>query len=120
MYLTFQFGYISRVKCNYGRTKIAFKIDPMVNPYWFAMAVEFCDGDGGLDAVEIGLNGSKEFRSMENTWGAVWALNIDPSFRGPYSFRLTSRRNEAVLALNAVPHGFKPGKTYYSHVNFRF
>ncbi|CAI9294282.1 unnamed protein product [Lactuca saligna] len=108
-----------RVACNYGSTKIAFKIDPKVNPYWFAMAVEFCEGDGGLDAVEVAANGSQEFRCMENIWGAVWAVSIDPSFRGPFSFRLFSRKNEGVVALKAIPYTFVPGQTYYSHVNFR-
>ncbi|KAL4565347.1 hypothetical protein LXL04_029438 [Taraxacum kok-saghyz] len=108
-----------RVPCNYGRAKIAFKIDPAVNPYWFAMAVEFSDGDGGINGVEIAPNGSQKFRSMQNTWGAVWAANIDPYFRGPFSFRLTSHKGETIVAKNAVPYRFKPGQTYHSHVNFR-
>ncbi|XP_076891007.1 expansin-B15-like [Bidens hawaiensis] len=108
-----------RVPCNYGTTKIAFKTDQMVNPYWFSMAVEFCAGDGGLSSIEIAPFGSQQFRSMENIWGAVWAVHIDPSFHGPYTFRLTSPNNEPVIAVDAVPLGFVPGKSYYSLVNFR-
>lgn len=108
-----------RVPCNYGSTTIAFKIDPMANPYWFAMAIEFCEGDGGLNSVEVSVNGSQQFRWMENIWGAVWAAHVDPSFRGPYTFRLVSRNNEPVVAFNAVPYAFVPGQAYYSHVNFR-
>ncbi|XP_076946913.1 expansin-B15-like [Bidens hawaiensis] len=107
------------VPCNYGTTKIAFKTDQMANPYWFSMAVEFCAGDGGISSIEISSFGSQQFRSMENTWGAVWAVHIDPSFRAPYSFRLTSGNNEPVIAVNAIPFGFAPGKNYYSLVNFR-
>ncbi|KVI11030.1 Barwin-like endoglucanase [Cynara cardunculus var. scolymus] len=94
------------------------QIDPMTNPYWFAMAIEFCEGDGGLNSVEVAPFGSPQFRWMQNTWGAVWTAHIDPSFRGPFSFRLISRRNEAVIAYHAVPYGFVPGQTYYSQINF--
>lgn len=91
----------------------------MSNPYWFAMAIEFCQGDGALSSVEVAPNGSPQFRWMENIWGAVWAAHVDPSFRGPYSFKLISRNNEAVVAFNVVPYTFVPGQTYYSQVNFR-
>ncbi|KAJ9561335.1 hypothetical protein OSB04_006495 [Centaurea solstitialis] len=107
-----------RVACNYGTTTIAFKIDAKTNPYWFAMAIEFCEGDGALNSVEVAPFGSPHFRWMLNTWGAVWTAHIDPSFRGPFSFKLTSRRNEVVVAHHAVPYGFVPGQTYYSQVNF--
>ncbi|KAD7479948.1 hypothetical protein R6Q59_008741 [Mikania micrantha] len=108
-----------RVPCNYGITKIAFKTDPMANPYWFALTVQFCDGNGGLSSVEVAANGSQQFRLMKNIWGAVWAVDVDPSFRGPYSFRLIALNNEQVIAINALPFGFVPGKSYYSLVNFR-
>ncbi|KAK1409682.1 hypothetical protein QVD17_36211 [Tagetes erecta] len=108
-----------RVPCNYGNTTIAFKIDPMANPYWFAIAVKFCGGDGGLRSIEVASNGSQQFRWMENIWGAVWAAQVDPSFHGPYTFRLTSGNNEPVVAINAVPFGFVAGQNYFSQVNFR-
>lgn len=111
--------FISRVPCNYGSTTIAFKIDPMTNAYWLAMAVEFCEGDGGLSSVEVSANGSQQFKWMQNIWGAVWAAHVDPSFHGPYTIRLISRNNEPVVAFNAIPYGFAPGQKYYSHINFR-
>ncbi|MFS8012324.1 putative rlpA-like protein, double-psi beta-barrel [Helianthus anomalus] len=108
-----------RVPCNYGSTKIAFKIDAMANPYWFAMTIEFCAGDGGLSSVGVASDGSQQFRLMKNIWGAVWAVDVDPSFRGPYSFKLISQIDEPVIATNAVPSDFVPGQSYYSLVNFR-
>lgn len=110
--------WICRVACNYGRTKIAFKIETGTNPNWFATAIEFDDGDGGLRSVEIAAAGRQEFVPMNNIWGAVWAANIDPSFHGPFSFRLTSPTNKVVVAGNAVPAGFAPGQVYFSNVNF--
>ena len=107
-----------RVPCYYGRTKIAFKIDAASNPNWFATAIEFDAGDGGLRSVEIAPAGTHNFVQMTNTWGAVWAANIDPSFRAPFSFRLVSATNKMVVAGNAIPANFVPGQIYSSHVNF--
>ncbi|KAI3770315.1 hypothetical protein L6452_01443 [Arctium lappa] len=107
-----------RVACNYGGTKIAFKIEKATNPNWFATAIEYADGDGGLKTVEIAPSGSQGFVPMKNIWGAVWQFDINPSFHGPFSFRLTSPTNKVVIAQNAVPQGFVPGQTYFSNLNF--
>ncbi|KVI01785.1 expansin-B15-like [Cynara cardunculus var. scolymus] len=107
-----------RVPCNYGNTKIAFKIDAKTNPNWFATAIEFVDGVGEVQVVKIAQAGSKTFVPMYNSWGAVWAANINPPFRGPYSFLLTSPKNKTIVAYEVVPSNFVPGQTYYSHVNF--
>ncbi|XP_071740415.1 expansin-B15-like [Rutidosis leptorrhynchoides] len=107
-----------RVPCNYGRTKIAFKMDSKTNPYWFSTAIQFGDKDGGLKSVEIAQAGAHYFTPMNNIWGAVWVANTDPSFQGPFTFRLTSPTNEVVVARHAVPKDFQPGQTYFSNVNF--
>ncbi|XP_023734986.1 expansin-B15-like [Lactuca sativa] len=107
-----------RVPCYYGRTNIAFKIDAKTNPNWFATAIEFEDGDGGLSSVEISPAGSQQFVPMKNIWGAVWEADVSPSFHGPYSFKLKSPTGKVVVASNVVPNGFVPGQTYFSDVNF--
>ncbi|KAK9073929.1 hypothetical protein SSX86_006523 [Deinandra increscens subsp. villosa] len=107
-----------RVPCNYGRTRIAFKIDGSVNPYWFSVKIEYADGVGALRSVEIAPAGTQNFVPMTNIWGAVWVANVNPSFKGPFSFRLTSTDNTVLVARNAIPSRFVPGQTYFSHVNF--
>ncbi|XP_076941153.1 expansin-B15-like [Bidens hawaiensis] len=107
-----------RVPCNYGATNIAFKIDSGTNPNWFAVRIEFAEGDGALQSVEIAPSGTRNFIPMKNLWGEVWFANINPSFSGPFSFRLTSPVNQVVVARNVVPSGYALGKTYYSNVNF--
>ncbi|KAI3677945.1 hypothetical protein L6452_37219 [Arctium lappa] len=104
-----------RVPCNYRSTKIAFKIDAGTNPNWFATVIEFEDGDGGLRSVEIAASHSQQFVLMKNIWGAVWQADINPSFHAPFSFKLTSPTNKVIIARNAVPKGFVPGKTYFSN-----
>ncbi|KAI3702094.1 hypothetical protein L6452_27763 [Arctium lappa] len=88
------------------------------NPYWFAIAIEFVDGLGEVQSVKIAPAGSKNFVPMRLNWGAVWEANIDPSFRGPFSFLLTSPTRKAITAYNVVPSNFVPRQTYHSNVNF--
>ncbi|KAL4572338.1 hypothetical protein LXL04_019111 [Taraxacum kok-saghyz] len=107
-----------RIPCNYRGTKIAFKVSEECNPYWFAVALEYADGDGGFGSVEIAPNGTKHFVSMDNIWGAVWKINIDPSFQAPFSFRLTSGHGKTRIANNVIPKKFAIGHKYFSNVNF--
>ncbi|KAK9054966.1 hypothetical protein SSX86_026045 [Deinandra increscens subsp. villosa] len=107
-----------RVPCNYGGTKIGFRVDHKCNPYWFAVALEYADGDGGFGSVEIAPDGTQNFVPMENIWGAVWRRDIDPSFQPPFSFRLTSVDGKTVVANNVIPPAFGVGQKYTSLVNF--
>nr|XP_043619853.1 expansin-B4-like [Erigeron canadensis] len=107
-----------RVPCNYGGTKIAFNVDKSCNQYWFAVALEYADGDGGFRSVDIAANGGTKFVPMDNLWGALWKVDIDQSFKGPYSFRLTSEDGKTIVAKNVIPHDFTDGQKYTSQVNF--
>lgn len=113
--LTVPYG---RVPCNYGVTKIAFKISPKINPYWFATAIEYANGDGGFGRVEISPNGTQKFSAMENIWGAVWEKDISPTFKAPFSFKLTSGDGKTLVASNVVPTNYSAGQKYSSTVNF--
>ncbi|KVI11513.1 Barwin-like endoglucanase [Cynara cardunculus var. scolymus] len=99
-------------------TRITFKVHEDCNPYWFATAIEYADGDGGFGSIEIAAGGSQNFVGMDNIWGAVWKKDIDPSFIGPFSFRLTSVDGKTVVATNVIPATFSPGSKYSSSVNF--
>ncbi|PWA36311.1 expansin-B14 [Artemisia annua] len=107
-----------RVPCSYGGTNIAFKVSEKVNPSWFSMAIEYADGDGGFKHVEIAQGGTKNFVAMDNIWGAVWKVDVDPSFQPPFSFRLTSADGKTVVANNVIPENFSVGQKYSSNVNF--
>ncbi|KAI3781681.1 hypothetical protein L2E82_11702 [Cichorium intybus] len=107
-----------RVPCSYRTTKIAFVVNNKCNSYWFAVAIEYADGDGGFGSVEIAPSGTKRFVSMENIWGAVWKIDIDPSFQAPFSFRMTSDNGRTLVANNVIPENFVAGHKYLSQVNF--
>ncbi|GJW15261.1 expansin-B15-like protein [Tanacetum coccineum] len=107
-----------RVPCNYGLTKIAFKLNDKNNANWFAMAIEYTNGDGGFRSVEMAPNGTQIFSPMDNIWGAVWKKDITETFKSPYSFRLTSPDGKTIIASNVIPVKFTNGQKYSSNVNF--
>ncbi|KAK8654584.1 hypothetical protein V6N13_128543 [Hibiscus sabdariffa] len=108
------------VDCKYPGTTIAFHVDSGSNPYYFATLVEYADGDGDLASVELKQALEPEsWQPMQQSWGAVWALNSGTRLRAPFSLRLTSlNSHNTIVATDVIPAGWTPGETYRSLVNF--
>ncbi|KAL9228844.1 hypothetical protein vseg_004380 [Gypsophila vaccaria] len=105
------------IRCDYGATKVAVRVDPGSNPYYFAAAIEYEDGTG-LSRVELQPRGGG-WMSMRQSWGAVWAVNPGSQLQAPFSIRLTGQDSRDVLVLsNVIPVGWQPGQTYRSRANF--
>ncbi|XP_027109739.1 expansin-B6-like [Coffea eugenioides] len=111
--------HFQRVPCNYANQKIAFKVDPGSNRYYFSAAIEYENGDGDVASVEIQAAGSRRWFPMQQVFGATYKYNIPKRTNGPFSIRLTqaeSRRR--LVAQQAIPADWKPGSRYISSVNF--
>lgn len=108
-----------RVPCHYPGRSIAFRVDPGSNPNYFAAVVEFEDGDGDLAGVDLkqALD-SDTWESMQQSWGAVWKLDVGSTLRAPFSIKLTSESGRTLVANNVIPAGWQPGNTYRSIVNY--
>ncbi|KAI8026339.1 Expansin-B18 [Camellia lanceoleosa] len=105
-----------RVPCHYTGFNLAFRVDSGSNPFYFATAIEYENGDGDLSRVELQNGALGSWLPMQQSFGAVWKLNA--TVPGPLSFRITSSSNKTVVATNVIPVGWKPGQIYYSDVNF--
>lgn len=109
-----------RVECNYPGMSIAFHVDSGSNQEYFAVAIEYEDGDGDLDKVELkeALD-SASWYSMQHSWGAVWKLDEGSPLKAPFSIRLTTLKSgKTIVANNVIPAGWSPDQTYRSIVNF--
>ncbi|XP_057950916.1 expansin-B15-like [Malania oleifera] len=109
-----------RVPCNYGGKKIAFRVDVGSNPYYFAVVTEFEGGDGDLISVELKDSSAwSNWRSLRQSWGAVWMLNAAYPLKPPFSLRLrTQYTGKTLVASNVIPWGWSPGNIYQSTVNY--
>ncbi|KAK6926429.1 RlpA-like protein, double-psi beta-barrel domain [Dillenia turbinata] len=111
----------ARVACDYKGKKITFRIDQGSNPNYFAVVIEFEDGDGDLGGVALMEESAKssEWRTMQQSWGAVWKLDAGSTLQAPFSIKLTSLYSgQTVVAKDVIPDGWQPGATYRSVVNF--
>ncbi|RLN35167.1 hypothetical protein C2845_PM03G27000 [Panicum miliaceum] len=107
-----------RVPCKYPGVNVAFKVDQGANPFYFDVLIEFEDDDGDLKAVDLKEAGSNVWTPMAHNWGATWRLNNGRKLNAPFSLRLTSDSGRVLVANNAIPAAWKPGKAYRSLVNY--
>ncbi|XP_077234167.1 expansin-B15-like [Tasmannia lanceolata] len=110
-----------RVACNYGGMNIAFHVDSGSNPYYFAVVVEFENGEGevaGIGLQQPSDQSSNSWLPMQESWGAVWKLNYGSVLKAPFSLKLISPSGKTLVAHNVIPARWLPGITYRSLVNF--
>ncbi|KAL3524139.1 hypothetical protein ACH5RR_016973 [Cinchona calisaya] len=113
----------ARVACDYSGKTISFRVDLGSNPQYFAVVIEFEEGDGDLADVALkqssSTSGRDEWWGMQQSWGAVWRLNAGSQLHPPFSLKLMSQYSGKILiARNVIPVGWKPGATYRSLVNY--
>ncbi|CAI8597886.1 unnamed protein product [Vicia faba] len=108
-----------RIACNFWRT-IAFETDKGANPFHFIVQIQYQNGYGDIEKVELKEQGSKKWHPMQHSWGARWFLSIGKELNPPYSIRLTQTGNgksKTIKARKVIPKSWKPGKVYWSQSN---
>uniref|UniRef100_A0ACD5V5B3 Uncharacterized protein n=1 Tax=Avena sativa TaxID=4498 RepID=A0ACD5V5B3_AVESA len=109
----------TRVQCNWAGVKLTFVVDAGSNPQYFAVLVQYQNGDGDLSAVELMQSGAgAAWAPMQHSWGAVWKFSAVSDLQAPLSLRLTSSSGTKLVASNVIPAGWKAGATYQSAVNY--
>ncbi|XP_047070039.1 expansin-B15-like [Lolium rigidum] len=109
----------TRVQCNWVGAKLTFVVDAGSSPQYFAVLVQYQNGDGDLSGVELMQSGDgAAWAPMQHSWGAVWKFNAGSALQAPLSLRLTSSSGNKLVASNVIPAGWNAGATYQSTVNY--
>lgn len=112
-----------RVPCKFANQTIAFRVDAGSSPFWLAIAVRYTGGSGDIESVALREQGVTGFITMRHDWGCNYVATA-PSGRplkGPFDIMVTCRLNKhSVIATQAIPDSFTPGKEYVSNVQFEY
>ncbi|XP_019192192.1 PREDICTED: expansin-B15-like [Ipomoea nil] len=107
-----------RVPCRYRGNTMTFRVDSGANPFYLAVVIEYEPGDGDIVAVQLKQGNSRAWTNMQQSWGAVWKLNSGSGLIAPFSLKLTGDSGKTIVVNNAIPVGWKPGRTYRSGYKF--
>ncbi|XP_057872693.1 expansin-B3 [Cryptomeria japonica] len=110
--------FYKRVPCEYPGKKVTFHVNEGSTDHWFSVLIEYENGDGDLQEVDLQQNNSTVWEGLKQTWGANWCLNEGP-LKAPFSIRLKSLSSGSTLtAYNVIPQNWQPDAVYTSIVNY--
>ncbi|CAN6311932.1 unnamed protein product [Urochloa humidicola] len=114
----------TRVPCEFPGLKIGFHVEEYSNPVYFAVLVEYEDGDG--DVVQVDLMESKtahgpptgRWTPMRESWGNVWRMDTNHRMQAPFSIRIRNESGKTLVAKNVIPANWRPNTFYRSFVQY--
>ena len=107
-----------RVPCNYPGQKVTFHVEEGSNPVYFAVLVEYEDGDGDAVQVDLMEAGSGSWTPMRESWGSIWRMDTRRPLQGPFSLRVTNESGKTLVADQVIPADWQPDNVYSSIVQF--
>ncbi|XP_002464943.1 expansin-B3 [Sorghum bicolor] len=107
-----------RVPCNYPGQKVTFHVEEGSNPVYFAVLVEFEDGDGDVVQVDIMEANSGYWTPMRESWGSIWRLDANHRLQAPFSLRITNESGRKLVANRVIPANWAPNNYYRSIIQY--
>uniref|UniRef100_A0A804LN93 Expansin-B4 n=2 Tax=Zea mays TaxID=4577 RepID=A0A804LN93_MAIZE len=107
-----------RVPCNYPGQKVTFHVEEGSNPVYFAVLVEFEDGDGDAVQVDLMEANSASWTPMRESWGSIWRLDSGHRLTAPFSLRITNESGKTLVADHVIPANWVPNTYYRSIVQY--
>uniref|UniRef100_A0A453J9H8 Uncharacterized protein n=1 Tax=Aegilops tauschii subsp. strangulata TaxID=200361 RepID=A0A453J9H8_AEGTS len=108
-----------RVPCQYPGLTVTFHVQHGSNPYYLAILVEYENGDGDVDQVDImqsrpdvagegGMAPTGEWVPMTESWGSIWRMDTRRPMQGPFSLRITNESGKTLVADQVIPADWEP------------
>jgi len=111
-------SFLYRVPCNYPGQKVTFHVEEGSNPVYFAVLVEFEDGDGDVVQVDLMEANSGSWTPMRESWGSIWRLDSGHRLTAPFSLRITNESGKTLVANQVIPANWVPNTYYRSIVQY--
>ncbi|PAN46597.1 hypothetical protein PAHAL_9G196400 [Panicum hallii] len=108
-----------RVPCIYPGLTVTFHIEHGSNPVYFAVLVEFEDGDGDVVQVDLMEANSGWWTPMRESWGSIWRLDSNHRLRAPFSLRITNESGQKLVAYQVIPANWAPNTYYRSNIQYQ-
>ncbi|CAM0956229.1 unnamed protein product [Alopecurus aequalis] len=111
----------TRVPCEFPGLKIGFHVEEYSNPVYFAVLVEYEDGDGDVvqvDLMESRGPGGGRWTRMRESWGSIWRLDSNHRLQAPFSIRIRNESGKTLIANKVIPANWRPNTFYRSFVQY--
>ncbi|XP_062209522.1 expansin-B4-like [Phragmites australis] len=109
----------TRVPCQFPGLKVGFHVEEGSSQVYFAVLIEYENGDG--DVVQVDLMESRSggrWSSMRQSWGSIWRLDSNHRLRAPFSIRIRSDSGKTLVARDVIPVNWRPNTFYRSFVQY--
>lgn len=104
--------------CQYPGRTISFHVEQGSNSNYLAVLIEYEDGEGDLNMVELMEGNSRNWVQMKESWGAIYRMDTNRPLHAPFSIRMTDDKNRKLVARNAIPVNWRPNTFYRSVVQY--
>jgi hypothetical protein len=99
---------------------VTFHVEKGSNPVYFAVLVEYEDGDGDVDVVQVDLmeGNSGSWTPMRESWGSIWRLDSNHRLTAPFSLSITNESGKTLVANKVIPENWAPNTYYRSIIQY--
>ncbi|CAN6290975.1 unnamed protein product [Urochloa humidicola] len=108
----------ARVPCDFPGLKVGFHVEEGSTQVYFAVLVEYENGDGDVVQVDLMESGGRRWAAMRESWGSVWRLDSNHRLQPPFSIRLRSDSGKTLVATDVIPTNWRPNTFYRSFVQY--
>ncbi|XP_047045671.1 expansin-B3-like [Lolium rigidum] len=107
-----------RVPCEFPGLKVTFHVEQGSNAVYFAVLVEYEDGDGDVVQVDLMEANAGSWTPMRESWGSIWRLDSGHRLQAPFSMRITNESGKQLVADKIIPANWAPSASYRSIVQY--
>jgi len=108
----------ARVPCEFPGLKVGFHVEEGSSQVYFAVLVEYENGDGDVVQVDLMEKGSRLWTPMRESWGSIWRLDSNHRLQPPFSIRTRSDSGKTLVARDVIPANWRPNTFYRSIVQY--